>query len=85
MIEGQTYQFKDLEKLLFFRWDEGICLRVKNILHRNYAIMHVFTENFSSAYQSGDGVLFYDDGETHSANPDDEFVIVKIIKINPSN
>lgn len=79
MEKQKSYTFKQLEKFL----NEGInwnkCLVVKNEEQECTAVMHVFMENFSDAYQSGDGVLFYSDGETLSANDDDQFLLLDII------
>lgn len=43
------------------------------------AIMHTFGGNFCGDWLSGDGVLFYNDNEAHSAEPDQEFTVVQII------
>lgn len=75
----KAYTFEQLEN--FLREWENIdkCLLVKNEPCDCTAIMHVFQENFSDAYQSGDGVLFYRDGDTKSADADDEFTLLQII------
>jgi hypothetical protein len=46
-------------------------------------MMWLFQENFSKEYESGDGVLFYEDGDSTSANPGDEFELIEIINIKP--
>lgn len=79
---NKIYQFQELEKLLS---DESytVAFRVKEMRYDLYALMLGFSGNFSDAYQSGDGVLFYEDGETHSADPTDEFTLLEIITIKP--
>ena len=77
---SERVQFEKLEKFLVDSESNNVCLVLKDVKNQQNAIMHVFFENFSSSYLSGDGVLFYDDGEAHSAEPDDVFEILKIIK-----
>ena len=79
MKEADLTTFKKLEKWLIKEGNENKCLIVYDMANQITAIMHVFFENFSNHYQSGDGILFYKDGETHSANPDDKFRIIRII------
>jgi hypothetical protein len=80
MEEGKIYSFEALEKALNEFEKFGICLHVRNVKQNETAIMHVFHENFCSPWLSGDGVLFYNDGETHSAESYEEFELLKIIK-----
>lgn len=81
MKTNKTYTFKKLESFLNGdeNWDK--CLIVKNIEQKITAVMHVFLGNFDEAYKSGDGILFYSDGEAHSANPDDKFLLIQIITL----
>jgi hypothetical protein len=82
MILGinKVYKFSQLEKFLR-KSDGNKCLLVKNVDQNITAIMHVFAGNFCGDWLSGDGVLFYNDGEVHSAEPDDEFELINIIKL----
>ena len=79
-MKNKIYSFKELEKHII---DKGysIMLRVFDMTNKQYAIMAVFPTNFSENYLSGDGVLFYDDMEVHSSEPDSEFKLIEIITI----
>lgn len=81
MTIGTKYTFAQLERFLkaqLMKKGHTKFLKVYNLEVKQYAIMLVFHTNFSDAYRSGDGVLFYDDGETHSANPEDEFELLEM-------
>lgn len=80
MKKGELYTFsqllvglKELEEYQFLRVHDG----------RNdvFALFTYFTANFSDAYQSGDGVLFYEDGEACSSDDDDLYLLMDFIKI----
>lgn len=77
MIPGELYSFTKLQEFLIDS-DRNIYLIVENTEMSQTAVMHVFMENFCGDWRSGDGVLFYADGETHSANEDDLFRLVEI-------
>lgn len=79
---GKIYRFDFLEKLLS-HYDSKFLIRLRNIEYNSYCMMWLFQENFSREYQSGDGVLFYEDGDSTSANPGDEFEMIEIINIKP--
>lgn len=77
--KGKTYTFEHLEKYLIDHEEKGMqFLKVQNVEHGNKAMMFVFFENFCGNWRSGDGVLFYDDGETHSASDYDKFKVLEI-------
>lgn len=78
---GKQYTFKDLEEYLFQHENRALFLKLYDIQNKQKAIMHVFFENFSGVWKSGDGVLFYDDGETHSADSGDMFIVEEIMLI----
>lgn len=79
--EGTSCTFDEIEKLL--QEDErSLSLIVLNVEHNKKAIMHIFWGNFCGDWLSGDGVLFYEDREVHSANDEDEFLILRIIELN---
>lgn len=74
---GSKHTFLALEK--FLESKPGTFLVVENIEYRNErAVMHVFGGNFCGDWKSGDGVLFYADGEVHSAEPGDHFKVISI-------
>lgn len=76
----KSYSFKQLQSYLE-KWDNrDKCLIVKNEDQDVTAIMHIFWDNFCGDWLSGDGVLFYSDGETHSADDNDMFTLISIIK-----
>lgn len=79
MEKLKKYTFKELEEFLNESKNKNKSLIVKNESQDCTAMMHVFTENFCGAWVSGDGVLFYSDGETHSAEPTDEFLLIEIV------
>lgn len=75
----KAYTFEELEKFLV-DWDNiDKCLIVKNEPCNITAIMHVCQESVSASYRSGDGILFYRDGDIKSADDDDEFTLLQII------
>lgn len=80
METGKEYSFKTLEEFLNEWENRNKCLLVE--FQNQRAIMHVFGVNFSENYQSGDGILFYDDNEQHSAEPNDEFTLVRVLDLN---
>lgn len=83
LIKNKTYSFKELEKYIAEK-GYSIMLRVFDVRNKQYAIMAVFPTNFSKDYLSGDGVLFYDDMEVHSSEPDDEYKLIETITIKPN-
>lgn len=80
METGKKYTFKRLEKFLNKWENRNKCLLVE--LQNQRAIMHVFGGNFCGDWKSGDGILFYDDNEQHSAEPEEGFILVKILDLN---
>lgn len=79
---GRQYSFKELEYLLNNQHHTKYSFfKVYNVENKSYALMTVFRENFSQSYLSGDGVLFYDNGETHSSDEHDVFTLIDFIKI----
>lgn len=78
-----VYTFAQLEIFLNDQeYNQYTFFRVWNMDQECYALMTTFKENFVTAtWLSGDGVLFYQDGEVHSSNPDDEFRLIAIISI----
>lgn len=79
---GKTYTFAQLEKLISAdEIDDPKFYRVLNEQFKSTAMMTVFMENFSQTWQSGDGVLFYDDSEVHSSDPGELFTLLEIIPI----
>ena len=78
---GKPHTFEDLEKYLFQHENRAKFLKLYDSQNKQNAIMHVFFENFCSDWKSGDGILFYDDGETHSADSEDLFVVKEIISM----
>lgn len=79
MEKLKSYSFKELEDFLNEWKNKNKSLVIKNESQDCTAMMHVFTENFCGAWVAGDGILFYSDGETHSAEPNDEFTLIDII------
>ncbi len=79
MEKLKTYTFKELEDFLNKWENKNKSLILKNESQDCTAMMHVFTENFCGEWVSGDGILFYSDGETHSAEPNDEFLLIDIV------
>jgi hypothetical protein len=77
LTNGKTYAFYNLEKRLGER-KPGTYALVENVQYGGRAIMHIFRGNFCGDWLSGDAVLFYADGETHSANEGDEFKLISI-------
>lgn len=82
LIKNKIYSFQELEKLIAEK-GYSIMIRVFDITNKQYAIMAVFPTNFSKDYLSGDGVLFYDDMEVHSSEPDNEYKLIETITIKP--
>jgi hypothetical protein len=80
MKKYNSYTFLELQQ--FLNQDTGKHLIVKNEKTGDTAVMHVFRENFCGGYVSGDGILFYADGEVHSANESDKFILIDIIKLS---
>src|SRR4051812_23706086 len=86
---GNKYQFHELERWLN-DWDNRdkaliVTHRIPGIIpagtgFEGTAIMHTFGGNFCGDWLSGDGVLFYNDTEVHSAEPDQEFTVLQIIQ-----
>lgn len=79
MKANKDYYFKELTGFLAKYENRNKCLIVKNLKDNSNAVMHVFFENFSNDYKSGDPVLFYNDGETHTAESTDLFKLLKIV------
>jgi len=79
MEKNKLYTFIELEKFLAEWENVSKFLLLKDIENNCTAVMHVFQENFSEGYQSGDGVLFYSDGDTCSADDDKEFLLIDIV------
>jgi hypothetical protein len=77
---GNVYTFQELEQYLanMDAVPPGTFALVENVQYSERAIMHVFESNFCGDWRSGDGVLFYADGEVHSANCGDEFRLLSI-------
>lgn len=76
---GALYEFKQLEEYL--NSDDsppGTFLLVENVDMKERAIMHVFMENFCGPWLSSHAILFYSDGEAHSANDYDEFRFISL-------
>lgn len=71
-----NYTFLQLEKFLSDK--PGTYLIVASIEYPERATMHIFGNNFCGDWVSGDGVLFYANGEVHGANPSDEFKLIAI-------
>lgn len=78
---GFTYTFKQLQDYLLKDDNQNVSIIVKNKEYNENAMMHVFRGNFCGDWLAGDGILFYSDGETHSANDEDEFILINIINI----
>lgn len=86
MFIGSTYTFSQLEEFLNEeKFGEYSFLRVHDIKSNQFALMGLFRSNFCGDWLSGEGVLFYDDGETHSSDSDTEFKFLAIIPIKPTN
>lgn len=79
MKANKDYYFKELTEFLAKEENTNKCLIVKDLKNNCNAVMHVFFENFSKDYLSGDPVLFYNDGETHTAESTDLFMLLKIV------
>lgn len=78
---GKSYSFEDLEKYLFQYKNRKKFLKLFDLRDKQKAIMHVFFANFYGDWKSGDGVLFYDDCEVHSADSDDMFKVVEVMSM----
>lgn len=77
---GYVYTFEQLEKYLA-NTDEvlpGTFALVENVNYGERAVMHSFSTNFCGDWRSGDGVLFYADGEVHSSNAGDMYELISI-------
>ena len=79
MKKLKSYTFKELEEFLCEEGNENKFLIVKNESYDSTAVMHVFMVNFCGDWRSGDGILFYNDGETHSAEDHDEFTLIDVV------
>lgn len=79
MEKLKTYTFKELQEFLNEWNNRNKFLIVKNESQNCTAVMHVFMGNFCGDWLSGDGVLFYNDGEVHSAEEDDEFTLLDVV------
>lgn len=77
LTNGETYAFYNLAKRLGQR-KPGTYALVEDKQYGGRAIMHIFRVNFCGDWVSGNGVLFYADGEVHSANDGDEFKLISI-------
>jgi hypothetical protein len=79
---NRSYSFTELESYLNeIEFGNRAMLRVYDKRNKEYAIMATFGDNFSDQYHSGDGVLFYSDGDTTSADNDDMFELISVIPI----
>lgn len=76
MKKGDICTFKELEEFLTEPRNNSKYLKVERSGY--VAVMHVFRENFCGDWLCGDGILFYSDGEVHSAEPDDIFLLTDI-------
>jgi len=74
----KLYTFKELQEFLYEIDNCNKFLIVENDTE-DRAVMHVFRGNFCGDWRAGDGVLFYNDGETHSAEDDDEFMLINVL------
>lgn len=84
IVIGQVYTFKQLENILNgTEYGYTTFLRVFDVRNKQYAMMVVCGESLSDAYRSGDGILFYSDGEQHSSNNHDEYKVMEIVPITP--
>jgi hypothetical protein len=81
LTNGEIYAFYNLAKRLGKR-KPGTYAIVENVQYGGRAIMHIFRGNFCGDWLSGDGVLFYADGEVHSANDGDEFKLISLHHLN---
>lgn len=75
---GENYEFKALEYWLNTWENRNKCL----VLHlgKESGIMHTFGGNFCGDWRSGDGVIFWDNNDVTSADPDDRFLVKQIIQ-----
>jgi len=79
MEKQKSYSFKELRTFLN-NWDNrNKFLIVKNDLQGGTAVMHCFGDNFCGDWLSGDGILFYNDGEAHSAYDNDKFTLIDVV------
>lgn len=81
IVLSETYSFEQLEKALFEQEDRNVYLKVFNTEVKQFGIMHVLYCHFADQWLEGNGIIFYDDGEVHSANSYDEFKVVAILQI----
>jgi hypothetical protein len=79
LVKEQTYNFSHLETFLNEWENRNKLLIVKDKANNATAVMHIFLENFCGDWKSGDGILFYSDGEAHSAESYDEFLLIDIV------
>ena len=78
---GDTKTFEQLEKYLNQWENRGKCIVVHDIEDNSFAFMHTFGGKFCGDWRSGDGILFYDNNEQHSALPEREFKILNILSL----
>lgn len=85
MEEGKIYKFYQLEASLKSTFDQNNAkfYRVRELASNAIGLMTVFQENFSEYYVSGDAVIFYHDGEVHSAETHREFEYMGTVFIRP--
>ncbi len=81
IVKSNTYEFQELAKYLSQDGKENEYLKLYDAGNNCFAIMHVLGTGLCEKWQIGDGILFYDDGETHSANDYDTFKVVAILKV----
>jgi len=80
---GKIYGFKRLEAALReYEIGERAVFVVEDIDAGERAFMHTFSGNFCGDWRSGDGILFYESHEEHSANPNALFKLLKVIEIS---
>jgi len=78
---NKIYSFSELESFLRQWENQNKCFKVNNVDQKCNALMHTFQENFCGDWKAGDAILFYADGEVHSAEPRDQFLLLEIILI----
>lgn len=75
---GQLYTFKDMESFLD-DWENRSKVLVIEDKCKDRGMMHTFGGNFCGDWLSGDGVVFWNNKDVTSAEPNDEFNLLKII------
>lgn len=75
--EGQT--FKKMEEYLQ-EWDNRDKALIVEDRFGDHGMMHVFGGNFCGDWLSGDGVIFWSNKDVTSAEPEDEFKLIEIVK-----